>query len=118
MQKVWFQAIEPIQLDMSAHFKWYPASEEVVVPWNARYSFPSQANKAVKITPRIPPKNGSTFLPGNVIRLEFPAQGYVNPINTTLEFDVTLQSFGTTANEIVRFQNNVSFLLLPNRPMF
>jgi len=27
---------------MSTHFKWYPASEEVIVPFNARYSFPSQ----------------------------------------------------------------------------
>jgi len=92
---------------MSAHFKWYPASEEVVVPWNARYSFPSQANKAVKITPRIPPKNGATFLPGQIIRVEFPAQGYVNPINTTFEFDVTLQPYATPANEITRFQNNI-----------
>ncbi len=93
--------------NMSAHFKWYPASEEVIVPWNARYSFPSQANKAVKITPRIPPKNGAVFLPGNVIRVEFPAQGYVNPINTTLEFDVTLSSYGSTGNDMVRFQNNI-----------
>lgn len=93
---------------MSAHFKWYPASEEVVVPWNARYSFPSQANKAVKITPRIPPKNGSVFNPGQVIRLEFPAQGYVNPLNTTLEFDVTLYTFATsTTAGICRFQNNI-----------
>lgn len=92
---------------MSTHFKWYPASEEVVVPWNARYSFPSQANKAVKMTPRIPPKNGSTFTPGQIIRLEFPAQGYVNPLNTTLEFDVTLNSYGTSGNEIVRFQNQI-----------
>jgi hypothetical protein len=92
---------------MSAHFKWYPASEEVIVPWNARYSFPSQANKAVKLTPRIPPKNGSIFNPGNIIRLEFPAQGYVNPINTTLEFDVTLMSYGTAIGEVVRFQNNI-----------
>jgi hypothetical protein len=59
---------------MSTHFKWYPAESEVVVPWNARYSFPSQANKAVKMTPRIPPKNAGSFSPGNVIRLEFPAQ--------------------------------------------
>jgi hypothetical protein len=94
---------------MSTHFKWYPSSEEVIVPYNARYSFPSQANKAVKMTPRIPPKNGSTFQPGQVIRLEFPAQGYVNPLNTTLEFDVTLVSYGTPAGEIIRFQNNVSF---------
>lgn len=33
------------------------------------------------MTPRIPPKNASEFKPGNVIRLEFPAQGYVNPGN-------------------------------------
>lgn len=92
---------------MSSHFKWYPSSEEVVVPWNARYSFPSQANKAVKITPRIPPKSGASFAPGQVIRLEFPAQGYVNPLNTTLEFDVTLYGHVTGTDQIVRFQNNI-----------
>jgi hypothetical protein len=92
---------------MASHFKWYPSDSEVVVPFNARYSFPSQANKAVKMTPRIPPKSGSTFVPGDVIRLEFPAQGYVNPVNTTLEFDVQLFDWsGTTAN-ITRIQNNV-----------
>ena len=103
---------------MSAHFKWYPSSEEVVVPWNARYSFPSQANKAVKITPRIPPKNGSAFTPGNVIRVEFPAQGYVNPINTTFEFDVTLNSYGTSGNEIVRFQNNIQSIFTRIRLLY
>jgi ribosomal protein S30 len=34
----------------------------------------TKANKAIKMTPRIPPKNASVFAPGNVIRLEFPAQ--------------------------------------------
>lgn len=92
---------------MSAHFKWYPASEEVIVPWNARYSFPSQANKAVKITPRIPPKNGAAFAPGQVIRVEFPAQGYINPLNTTLEFDVTLYGYTSAVSQQVRFQNNI-----------
>jgi len=93
---------------MSQHFKWYPGSDEVVVPWNARYSFPSQANKTVKLTPRIPPKNGASFQPGNVIRLEFPAQGYVNPSNTTLSFDVQLvPPTGTSNAEQVRFQNNI-----------
>lgn len=62
-------------IKMSSHFKWYPASEEVIIPWNARYSFPSQSNKAEKMTPRIPPKNGAIFQPGQVIRVEFPAQG-------------------------------------------
>jgi hypothetical protein len=91
---------------MSAHFKWYPGSEEVVIPWNARYPFPSQSNKAEKMTPRIPPKSGSSFAPGQIIRIEFPAQGYVNPINTTLEFDVTLFGTGVTG-ETFRFQNNI-----------
>lgn len=95
---------------MASHFRWYPAESEVIVPFNARYSFPSQANKAVKMTPRIPPKNGATFNPGSVIRLEFPAQGYVNPNNTTLSFDVTLiygQILVGDKNSTVRFQNNI-----------
>lgn len=92
---------------MASHFKWYPGSDEVVVPWNARYSFPSQANKTVKLTPRIPPKNGSSFAPGNVIRLEFPAQGYVNPANTTLAFDVEIVAPTGSTADIVRFQNNI-----------
>ncbi len=93
---------------MSAHFRWYPSSEEVVVPWNAKYSFPSQANKAVKMTPRIPPKNGASFVPGSVIRLEFPAQGFVNTINTMLEFDVTLFGWNNTSTtEYTQFQNNI-----------
>ena len=93
---------------MSTHFKWYPAESEVVVPFNARYAFPSQANKAIKMTPRIPPKNAQQFSPGNVIRLEFPAQGYVNPGKTTLEFDVQLLYTPTdTERTTVRFQNNI-----------
>lgn len=73
------------------------------------------------MTPRIPPKNGFVFTPGNVIRLEFPAQGYVNPLNTSLSFDVSLvvpnpgfvDNDGTTvgAETVVRFQNNVVFYL-------
>lgn len=97
---------------MASHYKWYPASEEIVVPWNARYAFPSQANKAVKMTPRIPPKSGQTFAPGNIIRIEFPAQGYVNPQNTTLEFDVMLVGpvEGTTPKYSIHFQNNIQSL--------
>jgi len=29
---------------MASHFKWYPAESEVVVPFNARYAFPSQVS--------------------------------------------------------------------------
>jgi hypothetical protein len=93
---------------MASHFKWYPSSGEVVVPFNARFSFPSQANKAVKMTPRIPPKNAETFNPGGIIRCEFPAQGYVNPGNTTLEFDVQLKYTPLLGDfSQVRFQNNI-----------
>lgn len=96
---------------MSTHYKWYPGSEEVIVPWNARYAFPSQANKAIKTTPRIPPKNGATFAPGNTIRFELPAQGYINSANTTLSFDVILTGYGYGAEGSKRglayFQNNI-----------
>lgn len=96
---------------MASHYRWYPSESEVVVPFNARYSFPSQANKTVKMTPRIPPKTGSTFTPGSIVRLEFPAQGYVNPANTTLEFDVLMYDWGgTTGGAITRFQNNIQSL--------
>jgi len=98
---------------MASHYKWYPAESEIVVPFNARYSFPSQSNKAIKLTPRIPPKNAGTFSPGNVIRLEFPAQGYVNPSKTTLEFNVQMIYTPKDGEfSYVRFQNNASFLLI------
>lgn len=103
---------------MSTHFKWYPASEESIIPWNARYSFPSQANKAVKMTPRIPPKTGGTFTPGQQIRVEFPAQGYINPLNTTMEFDVTLNSYGTPGTETVRLQNQISSIISRARLLY
>jgi hypothetical protein len=97
---------------MSTHFKWYPGNEETIIPWNARYSFPTESNKAEKMTPRIPPKSGGDFAPGQVIRLEFPAQGYVNPLNTTLEFDVTLTPgvLSGGAKQQTRFQNNIQCL--------
>ena len=60
------------------------------------------------MTPRIPPKNGAIFQPGQVIRLEFPAQGYVNPLNTTIEFDVTLFGYTTSTGQTVRFQNAIA----------
>jgi len=87
----------------------------MVVPFMAQYAFPSQANKSVKMTPRIPPKNGFVFTPGNVIRLEFPAQGYVNPLTTSLSFDVSVVvpnpgiPLDLAGKQVtVRFQNNVS----------
>lgn len=48
--------------------------------------------------------------------MEFPAQGYVNPLNTTLEFDVTLFTDSTATglssalSLVARFQNNIQSL--------
>lgn len=93
---------------MASHFRWYPSETETVIPMNARYQFPAQASKAIKMTPRIPAKVSGDSLPGSVIRVEFPAQGYVNPGKTTLEFDVTMQyPFVDTDGSKVRFQNNI-----------
>lgn len=92
---------------MADHFKYYPSDEAVVTPFNAKYAYPSQANKAVKMTPRIAPKNGLNFAPGQTIRVEFPAQGYVNPLNTMLEFDVVLIAPANAGCFAIRFQNNI-----------
>lgn len=91
---------------MASHFKWYPSDTEIVLPFNITYSFPTQANKGVKLTPRIPPKTGSTFKAGNIMRIELPAQGYMNPANTTLEFDVTIAGHSSNVS-FTRFQNNI-----------
>jgi len=102
---------------MSSHFTWYPSSESSVIQWNARYAFPSQSNKAEKTMPRIGPKSGMTFSPGGVIRIELPAQGYMNGPNSTMEFDVTL--FGTgVANQICRFENGIQSLFSRVRLMY
>jgi len=58
--------------------------------------------------PRIPPTNGSVFTPGNTIRLEFPAQAYVNPHNTTMTFDLTLFNAVGPTSSAVRLQNGAS----------
>lgn len=103
---------------MASHFKWYPDGDNVVIPWNAQYEFPSQANKTMKTTPRIPPKSGTVFTPGQVIRIELPAQGYMNTGNTTLEFDVNLQGYGTSGGSIIRFQNNIQSIFTRARLLY
>lgn len=107
-------------IHMADHYRWYPSNEQRTVPWNARYEFPSQANKAIKSTPRIPPKNGATFTQGNTIRLEFPAQGYVNPKNFTVEFDVTLALTGPSeaAQSALYIQNNIHSIFTRIRLMY
>lgn len=104
---------------MSSHFRWYGSDSEVTVPFNARYSYPSQANKATKSVPRLPPKNGQNFAPSQEIRIELPAQGYMNAANSVLEFDVSLlYTVGTDDTSIMRFQNNIQSIFNRVRLMY
>lgn len=114
---------------MTEHFRWYPSRDDATVPWSAQYSYPSQSNKITKTTPRIPPKNGAIFQPaptGNqYIRLELPAQGYLNPQNTTLEFDVDLMMptagiviANDGSQSIFNFQNNIQSIFRRVRVMY
>jgi len=34
---------------MSSHFRWYPSSDEMVVPFMAQYAFPSQVRSQAKL---------------------------------------------------------------------
>ncbi len=71
---------------MTSTFKYHSQVDEVV-PWQATYSFPTQATKVNKQTVKLVPKNGSTFSSGNIIRIEFPADNYLNVLNSVLQFD-------------------------------
>ncbi len=93
---------------MASHFKFYSGVGETV-PFNRRYQYPSQAHKTLKSTVKIPPKNGAVFASNGarLIRLEFPSQGYLNPLNTHIEFDLSLLASSDASNTLVRFQNNI-----------
>jgi hypothetical protein len=92
---------------MATHFNWAPTAETQIIPWQARFEFPSVAARSQMLNPRIPPTNGSIYTPGQTIRLEFPAQAYVNPHNTVITFDLTLYNY-SSGNGTVRLQNGVS----------
>lgn len=103
----------------------------MVVPFFAQYAFPSQANKSVKMTPRIPYANNLivglktdsslllvmlsdwSFQHKDMVRYKLII---VNPLTTSLSFDVSvvvpnpgipLADAGRAVT--IRFQNNVSF---------
>lgn len=73
---------------MSSSFKFHSAVPEII-PWQAQYNFPSQSNKVRKQTVKLVPKNGYSFSQNQIVRFEFPADGYCNMLNTALSFDVT-----------------------------
>ena len=104
---------------MASNLRIYPDAEDVVIPWNADYEFPSVANKAIKISPRLPASTGSSpVLPGQTVSFTFPAQGYLDGKKTTVSFDLYLKGYdtynfggtGTKPNtgSKVYLQNNIS----------
>ena len=91
-----------------------------VVPAEVRYKFPSQTLKANKRTVKIPPKNGGTFSPGNIVRFEIPADGYVNTIHSMISGDWTMIPGmpGTHAGADLRFQNNIQSTIARWRTLY
>lgn len=80
---------------MASTFKFHSQVNETV-PWQAQYTFPTQATRVNKQIVKLPPKNGSTFSAGNIIRIEFPADNYLNVLNSVLSFDLTPTFAGTS----------------------
>jgi hypothetical protein len=95
---------------MASHYKLHDGVGEVV-PWSAKYSYPTQASRAWKTVVKVTPKNGAEFVgrAGTTIRFELPAQSYLNTRNTGLQFDVALKCGTADAN--ARFQNNIQSII-------
>ncbi len=74
---------------MASTFKFHSSVGEVV-PWNATYTFPTQSTQVTKSVVKIPAKNGDSFKGGQIMRIELPAEGYLNPQNSVLQLDVTV----------------------------
>lgn len=72
-----------------------------VVPWQAQYTFPSQATKMHRQTVKLPPKQGGSFGPGQKIRIEFPSDGYLNAMNSVLSFDLTCNHSRNVSGTVV-----------------
>lgn len=104
---------------MATHYKFYDGLQETIVPWQAEYDFPSQANKAQKVTSRITPSSGTqVYGPGTTIRINIPAQGYMNCLNSTLEFDLTLVAPNPIGTSITRIENNIQSIFSRGRILY
>lgn len=105
---------------MASNLRYFPTAEDVVIPWEQDYEFPSVANKAIKISPRITPSNGnSPIQPGGTVQFTFPAQGFLDGRRSTISFDLWLKGydnydvdglavFKETTGSYVYLQNNIS----------
>lgn len=81
---------------MASTFKFHSQINETV-PWMAQYSFPTQQTKVNKQIVKLPPKNGGTFRQNDIIRIEFPADNYLNTLNSILTFDLSVSGGSNTS---------------------
>lgn len=72
---------------------------------------PPQGVYAVKKTVRMYPISGTTFVAGQNIVINLTKDAFVNMRETYLEFDLTLQGYGTNSYEILRLQNGATSIL-------
>lgn len=104
---------------MATHYRFHPSEAADKVSFNATYSYPSQAAQSEKRVFKIPPLNGNQFSPGQIIKLQFPSEGYLDPAQTTLAFDVELIYDNTDGDfSYVRFQNNIQSIFKRVRLMY
>ncbi len=86
---------------MSSHFLFHSEASETV-PANARYAFPTQASRVIKSQVKVPPRTGINYdnngasSKGKLIQIVIPAQGYLNPLESYLRFDLTLIAASVT----------------------
>lgn len=74
---------------MSSATKFHSDISEAV-PWQAQYSFPTQSTKCHKQIVKLVPKNGQQFSSSARLRIEFPADNYMNGLNSFLSFDMQI----------------------------
>lgn len=95
---------------MSSHFLFHSNVSETV-PFNAKYAFPTQASRIIQSTVKIPPRTGvqmgspsqplTSSAKGRVIQITLPSQGYLNPLESYLRFDLGITSTNSGANPVV-----------------
>lgn len=92
---------------MSSHFLFHSEVSETI-PFNAKYAFPTQASRVIMSTSRIcpitQPTMGSVAAPlnssakGRLVQIKLPAQGYLNPLESYLRFDMYIVAAAGATN--------------------
>jgi hypothetical protein len=101
---------------MSSHFKFHDGTAEIV-PWSAKYAYPTQASRTWKQIVKLPPVNGASFdnNGGQQIQINFPAQSYLDTSNSYLSFDLAISA---TSSTNLRLQNDIQSIFQRVRLMY